>query len=386
MARKILAAFGILFFAQIAAAQSAWQVAKLVRAGRWGVNPEYDFYLYSVALSADGNAAIVGGPGDSSRGAAWIFTRANAIWTQEGDKLVGRGSSGSGGYHGESVALSADAATALVGAPLDGDGGAAWVYSTPPAPRWVPVAAHTDGANGSQWRSELGLLNPGSRSASVEVRFHGPDTVMSSSIGVPAGAQSVLSDVVGQLGASGQGALEVIADRPLMLTARTYNQVAPDAGCFANGTQGQDYPVLDASGGLEAGQSAFLPALEEDDAYRTNIGVVNMGEANATVLVELFDGAGTKLAEFTRQLQPGRWKQESQPFRNLAGQTAMSAGYARVTVQSGSGVFPVWAAGSQRFTARVPGALCVGSAAVARAPGAGYPRRSLSSRAMPIAS
>src|SRR5438552_4080123 len=50
----------------------------------------------SVAISADGNTAIVGGPFDNSRaGAAWIFTRSGGLWTQQGPKLVGTGALGS---------------------------------------------------------------------------------------------------------------------------------------------------------------------------------------------------------------------------------------------------------------------------------------------------
>ncbi|HQN96088.1 MAG TPA: hypothetical protein PLM61_06940 [Thermoanaerobaculales bacterium] len=293
----------------------------------------------SVAISSDGSRALAGGPeDDSGAGAAWIFTRAGTVWAQEGDKLVGGGAIGPA-HQGQSVAMSSNGAAFIVGGPTDGDGGAAWAYSSRPAPSWVPVVAHSDGANGSRWRSDFGLLNPGATAASVEVRFHGPGAVVSSTTNVPAGAQSILRDVVGELGAAGQGALEIIADRSLMVTARTYNQAAPEAGCLANGTQGQDYPVVAASSGLAAGQSAFLPALVEDDAYRTNIGVVNMGEATATILVELCDGAGTTVAEYTRQIPPGRWRQEIQPFRYLAGETAMSGGYSRITVQSGAGVF-----------------------------------------------
>ena len=44
----------------------------------------------SVALSADGNTALVGAPTDnSSRGAAWVYTRSGCICTQQGLKLNG---------------------------------------------------------------------------------------------------------------------------------------------------------------------------------------------------------------------------------------------------------------------------------------------------------
>ncbi len=86
---------------------------------------------YSVALSADGNTAIVGGPGDNSNaGAAWVFTRSGGVWTQQGSKLVGMGAAGSPVYQGLSVALSADGNTAIVGGPDDNsDAGAAWVFT-----------------------------------------------------------------------------------------------------------------------------------------------------------------------------------------------------------------------------------------------------------------
>ena len=50
---------------------------------------------YDVALSADGNTALIGGPSDNSdRGAAWVFTRSGATWTQQGGKLTGSGATG----------------------------------------------------------------------------------------------------------------------------------------------------------------------------------------------------------------------------------------------------------------------------------------------------
>jgi hypothetical protein len=94
----------------------------------------------SVALSADGNTAIVGGWSDQDRtGAAWVFARSGGIWSQQGRKLVGSGAVG-GAHQGTSVALSADGNTALIGGPNDnpwdrsvpfglGPAGAAWVFT-----------------------------------------------------------------------------------------------------------------------------------------------------------------------------------------------------------------------------------------------------------------
>ena len=94
----------------------------------------------SVALSADGNTAIVGGWSDNSKtGAAWMFSRSRGAWEQQGKKLVGTGAVGSANQ-GWSVALSADGNTAILGGPGDnmwdpsvpfglGAAGAAWIFS-----------------------------------------------------------------------------------------------------------------------------------------------------------------------------------------------------------------------------------------------------------------
>ena len=85
-----------------------------------------------MALSADGNTALIGGYGDDGgKGAAWVFTRSGSAWTQQGAKLTGSGETGNGQF-GTSVALSADGNTALIGGP--GDNGARGRPGCSPAP------------------------------------------------------------------------------------------------------------------------------------------------------------------------------------------------------------------------------------------------------------
>ncbi|MFI5165188.1 MAG: WD40 repeat domain-containing protein [Thermoanaerobaculales bacterium] len=297
---------------------------------------------WSVTISADGNTAIVGGLLDNSKaGAVWVFTRSGGVWSQQGNKLVGTGAVGTA-EQGSSVAISADGNTAIVGGWSDNSyAGAAWVFAAPYTyVAWVPVASHNGGINNSQWRSDLGLLNAATATATAQVKFFGSSGVVGSTTYVSPLVQSILTDVVGQLPASGSGAIEVISDQPIRVTARTYNQVSSTASCYPNGAQGQDYPALATADGLSATQSAYLAGLVENTAtYRCNIGLVNTGTANAMVLVELFSGDGTKLGEYPVSLTPGQWAQETQPFFSKAEQTAMDRGYAKITVQTGSGVF-----------------------------------------------
>jgi len=85
---------------------------------------------WGVDMSADGNTVLIGGLGDlGGIGAAWIFTRSGGVWTQQGSKLVGTGGVGAS-YQGWSVALSADATTAIIGGFRDDNlKGAVWVFT-----------------------------------------------------------------------------------------------------------------------------------------------------------------------------------------------------------------------------------------------------------------
>jgi len=87
----------------------------------------------SVALSSDGNTALIGGGTDNGHiGGAWVFTRSGSTWTQQGEKLTGGGENANG-WFGFSVALSSDGNTALIGSPESNtegaDVGAAFVFT-----------------------------------------------------------------------------------------------------------------------------------------------------------------------------------------------------------------------------------------------------------------
>lgn len=123
---------------QPAAALFFQQGPKLVGTGVLGSGA---YQGSSVALSADGTTAIVGGNSDNSgAGAVWIYTlRANGKWHQDA-KLVGTGATGVA-WQGWSVAISADGTTALVGGPQDNAGaGAAWVFTRGISGTWKQQA------------------------------------------------------------------------------------------------------------------------------------------------------------------------------------------------------------------------------------------------------
>ena len=101
---------------------------------------------WSVGLSADGSRALLGGFQDNlNTGAAWVFARTGMGWGQQGPKVVGDGAEGAASQ-GFSAALSGDGNTALLGGDTDGNGtglGAAWVIAFTPASRTSAPASRS---------------------------------------------------------------------------------------------------------------------------------------------------------------------------------------------------------------------------------------------------
>ena len=130
-----------------------------------------DWFGYSVSLSADGSVALIGArydddKGDSS-GSAYIFTRAaDGTWIQQ-DKLTA-GDGAAWDYFGNSVSLSADGGTALIGAHFDNDkstdSGSAYVFTRAADGSWSQQAKliADDGAEKDEFGWSVSLSADGS--------------------------------------------------------------------------------------------------------------------------------------------------------------------------------------------------------------------------------
>jgi hypothetical protein len=109
----------------------------------------------SVAISADGNTALVGGFFDhNGAGAAWAFTRSGTSWSQQGPKIAAEGEvdsngGGVGGFFGTAIALTPDGHTAIVGAAGDSEmAGAAWIFKRSEG-RWLQQSGKLQGGEES---------------------------------------------------------------------------------------------------------------------------------------------------------------------------------------------------------------------------------------------
>ena len=92
-----------------------------------------DYYGYSVAISGDGNTAIVGVPyGDNEKdinaGSAYIYTRSDGVWSEQSNLVASDDATGD--WFGWSVSISSDGNTAIVGARSDDNNrGSAYIYT-----------------------------------------------------------------------------------------------------------------------------------------------------------------------------------------------------------------------------------------------------------------
>lgn len=197
---------------------------------------------------------------------------------------------------------------------------------------WMDNAAHLAGQFGSQWRTDVAARNNGDAPASVQFRLHSRDGVKTHSGSIAPAEQGVFEDLVGSMGYTGKGCLEVRSDQPLLMSGRISNQ--GDEGTFGQYVQG--HPFGD---GLSQGESTWLLQLRQrQGVFRTNLSVANTGSAPAAVEVRLYDSAGTELTVFNLDLDPAELIQDTEPFRVRANRPNLGWGYAKVTATSGFGV------------------------------------------------
>ena len=204
----------------------------------------------------------------------------------------------------------------------------------------VPSAAHSTGAAGTNWRSDVAAVNWTGDQATLHLAFYDYATGAASvATRVLAGSATVewkdiLVSVFGvSTSASVKGTLLIGSDQALAISSRTYNQEN------ATRTYGQYYPALfvDYPGGhaehaIATGDTGILAGLKKDAAYRTNVGIVNLSQAPCTITVQLINGTGDAVGSARAITAAARlWKQEDDIFTKT-GAGNQEVAYARLTV------------------------------------------------------
>jgi hypothetical protein len=206
---------------------------------------------------------------------------------------------------------------------------------------YVPAAAHTSGAAGTVWRTDLEVKARGGEPASFTVELLEERTAntdpLSAAFSLAAGESIRLVDVVDTaFGFYGSGALRLTANEGgILATSRTYNT-------NPNGTFGQYIPGLDAEGAAEHGHDYALMQLSSSAAYRTNVGVVNTTGASVTLGFDLFTAAADALGSVPLTLRPYEMRQVPAVF-TLVTNEAVEDGYAMVRTSTEGGRFFAYA-------------------------------------------
>ena len=206
---------------------------------------------------------------------------------------------------------------------------------------YVPAAAHTSGAGGTVWRTDLEVKARAGEQASftvelLEERTANTDPV-AATFSLEPGASLRLADVVDAVFSfNGSGALRLTAvEGAILATSRTYNT-------NPSGTYGQYIPAMDAEAAAEHGHDYALVQLSSSEAYRTNVGVVNTTGASVTLEFDLFTASADSLGSVPLTLRPYEMRQIPAIF-TLVTSEEIEDGYAIVRTSTEGGRFFAYA-------------------------------------------
>lgn len=170
----------------------------------------------------------------------------------------------------------------------------------------IAGVARTAGVNGSVWRSSLTLTNRSGAAAGVNLRYFHSAGSADAALELADAETLHYDDVVRALfGISGSSAgyVQIASSAPLIIVGRTSNET-PDGGF------GQNLPVYTPKMTLDFMSGGVLTGLRGAGTFRTNVGLVNMGDFDCTCRVELYDRDGLLVLERPAvQVDATSWRQ-----------------------------------------------------------------------------
>lgn len=149
----------------------------------------------------------------------------------------------------------------------------------------VPVIAKAKGAYGTDWRSDLKILNP-FQSQNLVFRYYTSGNTFETTKQIPQNSLISYNDIVSSLFPSApensSGSLHIYSDNGLFLTSRTYNLVE-------NKTYGQFIPGINEDETLLKNEVGLLLHLTYNNDYRCNIGFTEFSGTPSEVQIKLYD-------------------------------------------------------------------------------------------------
>lgn len=207
----------------------------------------------------------------------------------------------------------------------------------------IPVVGSVTGGFGSNFKTDIQLLNPGlSGTLTGTLVYHpsgtsGQPTDPSVPYSLPAGQVTTLTDFVGGLGITGIGSLDFVVpsgqNAPVTIT-RVYN----DAGAL--GTSGFTEELISTSGTEDhlmfQGATGFMIAPPDPTKARFNIGIRTLS-SGATITATLKSATGTTLRTVTKTYQPN-WFEQPSASALFDGMAIPANAIIQISVGSGSAI------------------------------------------------
>ncbi|MEJ5166709.1 MAG: hypothetical protein WHV67_06750, partial [Thermoanaerobaculia bacterium] len=194
------------------------------------------------------------------------------------------------------------------------------------------VAAHTPGAEGTIWRTDLRIFNPSDDSQEITLTFTEKNQSFIKTIEIDGKATLKYNDVINELFQLQQnhGLLTISGNPGVISTSRIYNTLGEAK------TYGQFVPSSIIHKPININQSQFILHMSSNASFRTNLGFTEVAGRPATVEVALYNSNGTEIGKGTFNISAYEQKQINRIFEVFnAGE--IENGYAKVTVLSGQG-------------------------------------------------
>lgn len=156
----------------------------------------------------------------------------------------------------------------------------------------LPAAARTEGANGSNWRTEMSITNLDAAATEVTLTFVSAAGLATtqSSFQLDGGQTRHFDDLLRDAFSLQSGSGAVTLSTPA--TTRQ-PRLAVQSRTFSGGAEtfGQSVPATR----LDGATTSFLGGLESDESYRTNVGLTNASSSPTDVTLTLSDASGASM-------------------------------------------------------------------------------------------
>ncbi len=204
---------------------------------------------------------------------------------------------------------------------------------------YIPVAAHLSGKFSSFWTTDVWIYTQSATRIDLWYNQSGRDNSNVQSVVVPlTQAVTYLPDIVANTfnAAGTKGSVHYLADGMVEVVSKTWTP-GPSGGTYGQVAEGVPAALASTPG---AGPDGSLRALVNQTAgFRSNLGLLNVTGAAATVTVEIFtaDGqAAPGTSSFTVTLQPYDMQQKDDILAGLTA-GARQGLIVRASVSGGNG-------------------------------------------------